>query len=179
MAGMTSSGAHLLNLEQYTIVVTIDTNLFNFLDVARSFTLFPELISRSGPVVGNIGLQGLSPGLIIGVSHHEHLPGFNRESAYCSTLEALCAGQPIESGLVEMTMAAVHTCLYQHWELAVHIRRAYACGVPELELAEALSLTMFPASVPYFIEACSVWRELIRQGEVAASESLSAWADIS
>ena len=109
----------------------------------------------------------------------EHIPGFNRESAYCSALEALYAGQPVESGLVDMMMAAVHTCLYQHWELALHIRRAYACGVPEIELAEALSLTMFPASVPYFVEACNVWREMIRRGEVAASESLSAWAEMS
>lgn len=108
----------------------------------------------------------------------KHLSTYDRESAYTAALEALCYGQPIEREVVEMTMAAVHTCLCQHWELALHIRRAYKIGVPELALAEALSLTMFPASVPYFVEACGVWQKLIKEGQVSASESLRAWAEI-
>lgn len=107
-----------------------------------------------------------------------NLPSYDRESAYTDTLEALCVGQPLEPQTIEMTMAAVHTCLYQHWELALHIRRAYEIGVSELALAEAISLTMFPASVPFFVEACGVWLKLIKEGEIPASESLRAWAEI-
>jgi hypothetical protein len=44
-------------------------------------------------------------------------------------------------------------------------------------MAEALSLTMFPGSVPYFVEAARVWRELIASGSVGASASFEAWAN--
>jgi hypothetical protein len=47
-----------------------------------------------------------------------------------------------------------------------------------MELAEALSLTMFPASVPRFVEAAAVWRELIRSGAVPASPGFRAWAEM-
>ena len=108
-----------------------------------------------------------------------NLTNYDRETAYSSALAALCREQPLDNRVVEMVMAAVHTCLYQHWELALHIRRSYQIGIPELALAEALSLTMFPASVPYFVEACGVWQKLIKEGQVPASESLRAWAEIS
>jgi len=108
----------------------------------------------------------------------KNLTTYDRATAYTTALDALCVGQPLEAQVIEMTMAAVHTCLYQHWELALHIRRAYEIGVSELALAEAISLTMFPASVPYFVEACGVWRKLIKEGQIPASENLRAWAEI-
>jgi hypothetical protein len=35
---------------------------------------------------------------------------------------------------------------------------------------------MFPGSIPRFVEACGVWRALIADGRVAASERYRAWA---
>ncbi len=105
------------------------------------------------------------------------LPHYDRERAYVSALDALCTGLHVDPPLVEMTMAAVQTCLFHHFELAFHLRRAYAARVPEIELAEALALTMFPGSVPYYVEAAGVWRDLIVKGEVPASETFKLWAE--
>ena len=52
-------------------------------------------------------------------------------------------------------------------------------GIDERELAEALSLMMFPGSVPYFVEAAGIWRELILAGDVEASPAFRAWAEVS
>jgi alkylhydroperoxidase/carboxymuconolactone decarboxylase family protein YurZ len=105
-----------------------------------------------------------------------HLPAFDRERAYRAGLDALVAGRGVDPGLVEMAMAAAQTCRRGWWELGVHIRGAYAVGVPEVDLAEALSITMYPGSVPNFVEACAVWRDVIRRGEVQASEPFRLWA---
>ena len=45
-----------------------------------------------------------------------------------------------------------------------------------MELAEAISLMMFPGSVPRFVEAAGVWLRLVREGAVAASPVFAAWA---
>jgi len=106
-----------------------------------------------------------------------HLPGYGREKAYRAALDALRSESEIAAGTIEMAMAASHICRRQFDEVGWHIRGAYAAGVPELALAEAIAITMFPGSVPNFVDACGVWRDLIQRGEVAASESLRAWAE--
>ena len=108
----------------------------------------------------------------------EHLPAFDRERAYRNNLSKLTAGEPISPALIEMTLAAVHTCRRAWNELAWHIQGAYAVGADEFQLAEALSSAMFPGSIPNFVEACRVWLELIRSGAVAASPAFQAWADV-
>lgn len=71
----------------------------------------------------------------------------------------------------------MHTCKAAWDALEWQICAAYTDGVPEAELAEGLSLTMFPGSVPNFVEAARVWRELIVAGKVDASADFRAWAE--
>ena len=106
-----------------------------------------------------------------------HLPGFDRWRAYRDALADLVRGRAAPR-LVELALAATHTCLAQWDELALHIRGAYDAAAPEAELAEALSLAMFPGSVPNFVEAARIWRDLVRAGEVQASDALRRWAAI-
>jgi alkylhydroperoxidase/carboxymuconolactone decarboxylase family protein YurZ len=103
-----------------------------------------------------------------------HLPNFDRAAAYRARLGAVAGTTP--PGLVEMAMAAAQACRDERWALAEHIKGAYAAGVPEAELAEAISLMMFPGSVPNFVEACGVWQRLVRDGAVPASEVFRTWA---
>ena len=93
-------------------------------------------------------------------------------------LEALTRDASVERGLIEAAMAAVHACLAQWDELGLHIRGAYSAQFPETKLAEALSLVMFPGSVPHFVEAARVWRDLVKSGAVPASPALQLWARI-
>ena len=43
-------------------------------------------------------------------------------------------------------------------------------------MAEGLSLAMFPGGVPNFVDACDIWKNLIAEDAVAASEPYKAWA---
>jgi alkylhydroperoxidase/carboxymuconolactone decarboxylase family protein YurZ len=103
-----------------------------------------------------------------------HLPGLDPAGAYLAAFRNAAAGVPVR--LAHLAAACVHTCKASWDALAWQICAASADGVPEAELAEALSLTMFPGSVPYFVEAARVWRELIVTGKVDASADFRAWA---
>jgi Uncharacterized homolog of gamma-carboxymuconolactone decarboxylase subunit len=104
------------------------------------------------------------------------LPTTDPRAAYLRTIEA-CAG--VNPRLVHMAAAAVHTCKARWDALSWHIVAAYECGIDEAELAEAISLAMFPGSVPHFVEAARVWRELIIEGKVSASPMFREWAALS
>lgn len=106
-----------------------------------------------------------------------HLPDTETGSAYLGALQR-CAGD-VELRLVHMAAAAVHTCRAAWDALRWQIVAAYQDGVPEQDLAEALSLCMFPGSVPHFVEAARVWRELINEGKVDASPAFKTWASLS
>jgi alkylhydroperoxidase/carboxymuconolactone decarboxylase family protein YurZ len=81
--------------------------------------------------------------------------------------------------LAHLAAAAVHACTTNWQLLKWQICAGYEAGIDERELAEALSLMMFPGSVPYFVEAAGIWRELILAGDVAASPAFRAWAEVS
>lgn len=104
------------------------------------------------------------------------LPAFRAGDAYGQLYEAVASRLPLEARVAELVAAASHACLGHGAELALHIRRAYDLGVPEPEIAEALSYVMFPAGVPAFVSAAEVWRGLVARGEVSAGAGLRAWA---
>jgi alkylhydroperoxidase/carboxymuconolactone decarboxylase family protein YurZ len=112
-------------------------------------------------------------------THWQHtIPVFDRAQAYRDTVTAALSPFALPAGLVQMALAAVQTCRKAWFELALHIRDAYAAGVAEAHLAEALSITMFPGSVPNFVDACGVWLDLVRSNQVPASPAFRAWAAI-
>jgi alkylhydroperoxidase/carboxymuconolactone decarboxylase family protein YurZ len=78
--------------------------------------------------------------------------------------------------LVHLAMAAVHVCRARWRPLGWQLAAAYQDGVPEDEIAEALTLAMFPGSVPRFVEACGVWQRLIADGTLPAAERYQTWA---
>ncbi len=78
--------------------------------------------------------------------------------------------------LVHLAQCAVHVCKAQWRVLEWQIAAAYEDGVAEDAIAEALTLAMFPGSVPRFVEACGVWLRMIQAGTLAASPRYRAWA---
>jgi alkylhydroperoxidase/carboxymuconolactone decarboxylase family protein YurZ len=106
-----------------------------------------------------------------------HLPGIEPEALWRSALAQ--AGSGAAPRLVHLAALAVHACNAEWTGLGWQLRAAYAAGVPEAEMAEALSLTMFPGSVPHFVEAARVWREMIEAGDLPASAPFRAWAALS
>jgi alkylhydroperoxidase/carboxymuconolactone decarboxylase family protein YurZ len=99
---------------------------------------------------------------------------FDPKSAYLDGLRRLA---PLR--LVHLAGAAVQVCRARWRVLGWHLEAAYADGVAEDDLAEALSIPMFPGSVPRFVEACGIWRDMIAAGALPASPRYRAWAALS
>ncbi|MBN8872149.1 MAG: hypothetical protein J0H67_04880 [Rhodospirillales bacterium] len=99
------------------------------------------------------------------------LQPWNPQAAYLRGVRALA---PLR--LVHLAQCAVHVCRARWRLLGWQLRAAYEDGVPEDEIAEALTLAMFPGSIPRFVEACRVWLELIQDGTLPASPRYQAWA---
>jgi hypothetical protein len=106
-----------------------------------------------------------------------HLPSANPRDQYLAAFAQVIG--PVAPALAHMTACAVHTCSGNWRALKWQIEAAYQAGVNELELAEALSLAMFPGSVPYYVRAAEVWRQLIVEDAVPASDLFKQWAKIS
>ncbi|WP_158639042.1 carboxymuconolactone decarboxylase family protein [Elioraea rosea] len=103
-----------------------------------------------------------------------HLPGIDVGASYRAALAAN-AGD-VKLRIAVPAAAAVHAARGDWFLLEQAIMMAYAREVPEVELAEAISLMMFPGSVPRFVEAAGVWLGLIRARRVTPSPSFAAWA---
>jgi hypothetical protein len=95
-------------------------------------------------------------------------------TAYLDAVAGIAPAAPRR--LVHLAHCAVQVCRARWRLLEWQIEAAYAAAVPEDEIAEAITLAMFPGSIPRFVEACGVWRALIADGRVAASERYRAWA---
>lgn len=81
--------------------------------------------------------------------------------------------------LVHLAQCAVLVCRARWQVLGWQLQAAYADAVPEDEIAEAISLAMFPGSVPRFVEACGLWQKLIQDGTLPASPRYLVWARLS
>jgi alkylhydroperoxidase/carboxymuconolactone decarboxylase family protein YurZ len=104
----------------------------------------------------------------------EALAPFDPRAAYLRGVHRLA---PLR--LVHLAQCAAHVCRAQWRVLGWQLEAAYADGVPEDEIAEALTLAMFPGSIPRFVQACRVWQGLIAGGLLPASDRYRAWATLS
>jgi alkylhydroperoxidase/carboxymuconolactone decarboxylase family protein YurZ len=102
------------------------------------------------------------------------LTPFDPRTAYLEAMAAIAPAAPRR--LVHLAQCAVQVCRARWRVLEWQIEAAYADQVPEDEIAEAITLAMFPGSIPRFIEACGVWRGMIESGKVTASDRYRAWA---
>ena len=78
-----------------------------------------------------------------------------------------------------MAACAVHTCLGNWLALSWQIQGAYETGIDELQLAEAISIAILPGSVPNYVRSAEVWRQLILEKKIIASEPFERWAAFS
>jgi len=122
--------------------------------------------------------RGASAYMFIPDHWQQHAPWYDGKKVYFEALNALLSDQAIDDQLVNLAMCANHTCRQGWTNLRWHIEKCYELKVPESYLAEAMSYTMFSGSIPYFIEGCGVWRNMIRENEVDASTSFKEWASI-
>jgi alkylhydroperoxidase/carboxymuconolactone decarboxylase family protein YurZ len=104
------------------------------------------------------------------------LSPFDPQAAYLAALRRVAPEAPMR--LVHLAGLAVQVCRARWRPFAWHLQAAYADGLEEEAMAEAISLAMFPGSVPRFVEACAEWRRLILEGHLPASARFRAWAEM-
>jgi alkylhydroperoxidase/carboxymuconolactone decarboxylase family protein YurZ len=104
-----------------------------------------------------------------------HLPTSLRD-AYLDGARVLRADGALDEPLARLCLAAIQAACDHPWGLAAELEAALHLGVPEPDLAEALSLIIWPRGVNRFVRAAECWLALIRAGRVPASEAFAAWA---
>jgi alkylhydroperoxidase/carboxymuconolactone decarboxylase family protein YurZ len=107
-----------------------------------------------------------------------HLPGIDMEGEYRRGSLALIAGSSLDEATARLALIGVQTALDQGWGLAAEITAAYAAGVPEPQIAEAMSLAIWPRGVNPFVRATAVWLRVMREGRVTPSPAFRAWAEV-
>ena len=109
----------------------------------------------------------------------DHLPWWDGRAQQRAARDRIAEEFDIAPWLLSLADMVARVCLDQHDALAWAIEDAYDQEASEPRIAEALMLTMFPASVPRYVRAAEVWLQLIRAGRVAASSPYQAWAAMS
>lgn len=109
----------------------------------------------------------------------QYFPAVEARQAYLDGEAALLLGfgDIVPSSLSRLALLGVYTARADHWGLATELRACYSANVSELKMAEAISLALWPCGMNRFIEACDVWLDLMRSGQVEPSEPFRAWAD--
>jgi alkylhydroperoxidase/carboxymuconolactone decarboxylase family protein YurZ len=106
-----------------------------------------------------------------------HFPAAPLRDAYLHGARALLADGALAEPLGRICLAAIQAACDQPWGLAAEIEAALHLGVAEPELAEAISLVIWPRGVNRFVRAAECWLALIRAGRVPASAGFRAWAE--
>ena len=122
-------------------------------------------------------LKGVTAYRFVQTHWAPHVPTLDLVQSYRDALER--AGQPLSPRDVWLCACSVHAALGHFDWLSQALVAAYDRQVGELDLAESLSIMMFPGSVPHYVEAAKVWMNLIREGQVQASPAFAAWSRMS
>ena len=103
------------------------------------------------------------------------LPGLSTD-AYDRQVAA--ARGPLAEGVAELAMLATHAARHAQGGVAHHLRRAYALGLDEAGMVEALSYIIWPCGVNAFLAACETWAGLMQSGAVTPSPRFAVWRDM-
>lgn len=106
-----------------------------------------------------------------------HLPALDPGAAYAAALSRL-RGAAISEPTAELAMLAAQAARHDAAATEHHLRRAYSLAIPEEAMVEALSYVIWPRGVNAFLDACAVWHDLMRSGQVTPSPRFRVWAEM-
>ncbi|WP_439595880.1 hypothetical protein [Falsiroseomonas sp.] len=105
-------------------------------------------------------------------------PALPAAREYLQGCDALIEGSPLAPGLARLALLGVHTACEEIWGLGVVLESAYALRVAEPQMAEAMSLAIWPRGVNRFVKATAAWLDLLQSGRVTPSPAFRAWAEV-
>jgi len=126
-----------------------------------------------------ITLAGLAPALDALTFAADHWGGFlPRLSTAAYDRQVATAQWALPGGITELAKLATHAARHAQGGVAHHLRRAYALGLDEAAMVEALSYIIWPCGVNAFLAACETWVGLMQRGAVIPSPRFAVWADM-
>ena len=177
---LTVRGRHLAPLERESVWLAI-------LVVAREgigthhLQLFREAGGTEAAAQALVSMAGFAAGHDALAFARQHwsafLPALDPEAAYAEGLDRL-RGDALPADVAELALLAAQAARHAPAAVAHHVRRAYALGIPEERMVEALAYVIWPCGVNAFLDACTVWHDLMTAGAVSPSPTFRAWADM-
>ena len=104
------------------------------------------------------------------------LTGQERDEEYLGLVRA--AAQPLAEDLTDLVLMVVHAARRRGEPFLLHLGRCLGAGVPEDQVAEALSYVMQPVGANRLLWATDLWLEALRDGRLPPSAHLGR-ADLS
>lgn len=127
-----------------------------------------------------ISLAGIAPSIDALEFAADHwrafLPTLDPAAAYDRAIAGVAA--PLPQGTATLALLAAHAARHAQNGVAHHLRAAYAQGLDETAMVEALSYVIWPCGVNAFLSACETWGGLMQSGAVTPSPRFQIWADM-
>ncbi len=105
-----------------------------------------------------------------------YLPALDAGVAYDRAVAA--CGDCLPSRTVTLALLAVHAARHAQGGVGHHLRAAYAAGLDETAMVEALTYVIWPCGVNAFVSACETWLGLMQSGAVTPTERFRIWAEM-
>jgi alkylhydroperoxidase/carboxymuconolactone decarboxylase family protein YurZ len=135
-------------------------------------------VAQAQALIAMAGFAAASDALRFAAEHWAAaLPGLDPAAAYADGLDRLNDGA-LAPEAAELAMLAAQAARHDAAGTAHHLRRAYALGIPEERITEALSYLIWPRGVNCFLDACTVWHDLMASGAVTPSPRFRVWAEM-
>jgi alkylhydroperoxidase/carboxymuconolactone decarboxylase family protein YurZ len=127
-----------------------------------------------------ITLAGLAPSLdaldFATLHWRAFLPALDPASAYDRAIAGVAA--PLPQSTATLALLAAHAARHAQGGVAHHLRAAYAQGLDEAAMVEALSYVIWPCGVNAFLSACETWAGLMQSGAITPSPRFKIWAEM-
>ncbi|MFC0385531.1 carboxymuconolactone decarboxylase family protein [Muricoccus vinaceus] len=106
-----------------------------------------------------------------------HFPGLDAAALFRDGAAALATDGVLPDTTARLLRLAVLAARGNLWALGVELEAAYAAGLDERRMAEAVSLIIWPRGVNPFVRAADTWLALLRSGRVRPGAAFAAWAE--
>lgn len=116
------------------------------------------------------GVAGAWPTIAFAAGHWERFIEAGPEDLYAALVEV--GRGPIEPELAELILAVVHGARRTVAPFVYHLGRALTAGIPEPEVAEAVSYLLLPTGANTLLWATDAWLAALRDGRLPESPTM-------
>lgn len=107
----------------------------------------------------------------------DRIEGLSAPDLWASMHPAPEGTDRLERRQIDLACALAFGCRRHATGFRRHLAATLHAGMAERDVFDALCLMILPAGLPAFVRCAGIWRTLIDEGEVLASDGLARWAE--